>query len=139
MSKFVTIPWILVASIMLTPTMVNAHHWVSSPAPPEMPGDDGHWWLDTDSIFRNGTYMFFTFSRGSEQNIPPSDVGESAHTVDTGQMAIDCASGKTLAKGICSGTCAGEPAFPEDWLESARYSSRDELFKTVCGSRHADQ
>ncbi len=107
----------------------SAEHWISAPPPPEVPGDEGHWWLNTDTITRDKNYAFFSFERSSEKAKPPlRDTG-------VGRMAMDCNSGNTLSRGVCTGTCPPMPAFPKDWVESARYPRGSFLFRAVCRSR----
>jgi hypothetical protein len=112
---------------------VPAHgeHWVHAPAPPEMRGDSGDWWLDQDSIAYNDEIAFFTLLR-SEGGRVPRRMG------NLGRRALDCHTGKSWNQGVCSGTCPASPAFPDDWLQGPRFGPDTFVFQTLCRATRSD-
>jgi hypothetical protein len=121
--------WLLVVgALSCVPTIVVAQHWIPMPPPLDMSGDEGHWWLDSDSIVPRGRYTFFIFTRSAQTGVPPVHVGGVGRTV------INCANGTTMREGICTGSCPPKPEFPQNWLRSLQYPRDSALFMVVCGS-----
>lgn len=114
-------------SIALMPGPVVAEQWLHTSPPPEMEGDKGDWWLDSESISTKGEYTFFTLLR--RPGSPPlSDDG-------SGYTAINCSTGDRLVRGVCTGACSAAD-FPDGWLEQPRLTERSPIYKAVCGLRH---
>jgi hypothetical protein len=102
--------------------------WVAAPPPPDMIGERGSWWIDQASISRNGDLRTFLYVRAERPGRPPA----ASPAPGQGLTALQCRTGESFVKGLCSGACRSDRPFPEGWVEGRRFAKNEAVYRAVC-------